>query len=184
MDGIRTAFPDLDLEGIIHEFGHLVPFVHALPAAGRDGADLRVRVSFQSHVFCRTWSDADGPVRLRDEAHKPRTFCHDRFAASLGLPDFCRRMLAGNHLTWVSEDRNRASNMAIVDPPMQSGEHYTIIYYLFPSQVDGVDVELVVKSAYRRLIKFDHIKRRYTIGSLVKKCYYEQRLVPKTTKGP
>lgn len=184
MEGIRTSFPDLTVSGTVHRFGHLVPFVHTLPSTGRDGADLRVRVSFQSHVFCRTWSNTDGACHLRDEAGQPRTFCNDRFALSLTLPDFCRQMLTQNYLTWVSEDRNRASNMAVIDPPLQTGEHDTVIYYLFPSSLSDTDVELVIKSAYRKSLNFDHIKRRHNIISLVKKCYYEQRTVPKSIKGP
>lgn len=114
-----------------------------------------------------------------DEGGRGRVFCEDRYNASTGLPDVCRRMLDENFLTWEAQDRNGVSNMAVIDGELVTGNHTAIIYYLFPSQVEGLDVELVVKSAYEKEIDFSHIKRRFKVVQLVKTCYYKGQKVPK-----
>lgn len=88
-------------------------------------------------------------------------------------------MLAENMLTWESYDKNRISNMAAMEGPLTSGEHHVAVYYLFPSQASGVEVEMVIKSAYRKVLNFDNIKRRFNVVQLTKKCYYDQMKVPK-----
>ena len=69
--------------------------------------------------------------------------------------------------------------MAVVDGPMIDGERQIIVYYLYPSKVSGIDVEMVIKSGYRKIMNFGHIKRRFKVVQLTKKCYYEQVKVPK-----
>ncbi|MCA0000924.1 MULTISPECIES: hypothetical protein [unclassified Mesorhizobium] len=174
---IITSFTTLKFKGSDYEFSHLLPFGHTLSAAGKDGADIRVRVSYQSHVFSRR-RETDEEFHLVDEAGKPRVFCPDRYSNSLRFPAFCQRMLSENMLTWESKDRNRVSNMAVMDGALKSGDHQIAVYYLFPSSVDGLDVEMVIKSGYSKLLNFEHIKRRYNVVQLVKKCHYSQAKVP------
>lgn len=156
-----------------------MPFGFDLIGHGRDEGNLRVRVSFQSHVYSRAFEPTNAAYDFLDEGGKKRVFCVDRFNNSGTLPDICRRMLSENFLTWESKDRNSVSNMAIIDGPLRTGEHQVVLYYLFPSQVDGLDVEMVVKSAYPKAINFEHIKRRYRVVQIVKSCYHSGTKVPK-----
>lgn len=66
----------------------------------------------------------------------------------------------------------------MIDGNLITGSHDLIVYYLFPSSVDGLDVEMVVKSAYNMHVNFEHIKRRYNMIQQVKVCYYNARQVP------
>lgn len=174
---ISTGFPDLEFNGTQIEFGHLVPIRHELVGHGRDKASIHVRVSFQSHVFSQTAGSRE-PLPFLDENGKARAFCPDRYKLSLDLPNFCVDVLSNNMLTWISKDRDSVSNMAVVKTPLVSGEHYAIYYYLFPSRLDDCDVELVVKSAYKRNIDFSKIKRRHKALQKIKECYYQQKVVP------
>ena len=158
---IVNKFASLTFEGQYYRFDHLAPFVFTLNGQAREGGDIRVRVSFQSHVFSPR-SEANEQCHLVDQSGAPRVFCVNRYAKSLTLPDFCRRMLAENMLTWESYDKNRISNMAEMEGTLTSGEHHVAVYYLFPSQASGVEVEMVIKSAYRKVLNFDNIKRGST----------------------
>lgn len=114
-----------------------------------------------------------------DENGSPRVFCVDRFERSLILPDFSRQMLAENMLTWESADRNGMSNMLVIDGPLVDGDHHVAVYHLYPSAVPEIDVEMVIKSGYVKSVIFSHIKRRFNVLQMLRKCYYEQTKVPK-----
>ena len=176
---IRHFFPKLVDGEQEFEFKHLVPFNHCLEGHGRDGAPIIVRVSFRSHVFSRARKGETEGVFFLDENGKTRIFCKDRYAASLHLSDLCRRLILSNALTWETRDGNEKYNLASIDGPLVNGEHDTVIYYLFPSDADGVDVEFVVVSFYSKAWDFARIKRRDKINQPIKKCYYQGHRVPK-----
>lgn len=178
MNSVVRFFDPLRVQGQVHRLDHLVAFGHDLIGHGRDKSNLRVRVSFQSHVFSKSCAAGDRHDFL-DEGRRARVLCPDRYGASLGLPLLCRRMLNENFLTWESEDKNGKSNMAVIDGPLVSGNHQVVLYYVFPSRADGIDVELVVKSAYEKAINFIHIKRRLNVLQVIKTCHFKQVMVPK-----
>ena len=146
---------------------------------GIGGADIKVRISYQTHVFLRRHKGEPGVFVFRDEAGLPRQFCVQRFEQSLELPAICRTIIENDHLTWESHDKNRSSNLAVVGADLISGPNYIVVYYLFPSRSDHFDVELVVKSAYSKDIDFESIRRRYKVHQLIKKSYFNKVRVPK-----
>lgn len=149
-----------------------------LTGEGRDGADIRVRLSFQTHVFSIDDTGNCGVHRLKDEGDNLREFCPDRYKLSLDLPQVCQSMIEDNFLTWESKDKNRVSNLAVTQNPLKSGPNYLIVYYIFPSRTDRFESEVVVKSAYMRDIDFSKIKRKFKVKQLIKTSYYEDRNVP------
>lgn len=178
MVSINGSFPTIEHEGRRFTFAHLVPVSTCLVGQGKAGADIKIRISYQTHVFSRRHEGSAEVFLLRDEVGLIRQFCGARYEVSLGLPDICRRMVHDNFLTWESFDRNRASNLAVCGPVLTSGPNDLIVYYLFPSRSDKHDVELVVKSAYRKEIDFGRIKRRYKVCQLIKKAHFQQVKVP------
>ena len=87
-------------------------------------------------------------------------------------------MVEQNHLTWISHDKNKVGNLAVIGDDLITGQHYVVVYYLFPSRSEAFDVELVVKSAYEKYVDFSHIKRRFKTVQQIKTCYYQQKKVP------
>ncbi|SHF39239.1 hypothetical protein SAMN05444279_13514 [Ruegeria intermedia] len=178
MDSVVKNFPPIQVGEQIIEFPHLVPHVVDLPNHGPDGRTLRVRISYQSHVFSQSCAHDAEDFDFLDEGKNKRTFCIDRFNLSQGLPAICTNLLESNAYTWESKDKNRVSNLAVIDGALVSGRHHVVVYYLFPSKVDGLDVEMVVKSAYEKDINFDHIKRRFRMIQKVKTCFYTKKRIP------
>ncbi|NBN80420.1 hypothetical protein GWI72_19250 [Microvirga tunisiensis] len=180
MAAIRGTFPTLTFDGNTFSFGHLAPLSVCLSGQGKNGADVRVRISYQSHVFSRRHEGNPEPVTFTDEAGLRRRFCATRYAFSLRLPEVCSAMVLDNHPTWEMRDRNQAANLAVVGPHLVSGPNDLIIYYLFPSRSAHHDVELVVKTAYRKDIDFDRIRRRFKVHQLIKTAYFKGIKIPKT----
>lgn len=178
MTTINDSFPTIEHEQRRFTFEHLVPTSLCLAGQGAGGSDINIRISYQSHVFSRRPEGASDEFLLRDEAGLWRRFCKERYENSLTLPDVCRRMVEDNYLTWQSQDKNRASNLAVSGPILISGLNNLVVYYLFPSRSDEHDVELVVKSAYQKLIDFNHIKRKFNVRQLIKKAHFQHKRVP------
>jgi len=88
-------------------------------------------------------------------------------------------MIDSNFKTWVSEDRNKVSNMAVIGNVLTKGIHIVVFYYLFPSKSKDCDIELVVKSAYRKHIDPGKIKHMLKITNVIKQCYFSGGKVPK-----
>jgi len=170
-------FPQILLDGDDVCFNYLLPTTHNLIVPKKDEADIRVRISYHSHVF--SVATKNGNVRFLDENNKSRYFCSDRHQWSLDLPKLCQSMIENKWLTWEEKDRNRVSNMAVIANTLNNGTHYVVFYYLFPSRRGDYEVELVVKSAYEKYINFDKRKRRFKVTQLIKKCYYDDVKVPK-----
>ncbi|WP_168734460.1 hypothetical protein [Ollibium composti] len=178
MTTINDSFPTIEHEGSRFTFEHLAPTSVSLGGQGAEGADINIRISYQTHVFSRRHQGDSTVFALRDEAGVLRQFCEWRYENSLALPGICQRMVLHNYLTWESLDKNKASNLAVAGQILKSGMNDLIVYYLFPSRSDDHNVELVVKSAYQKEIDFRHIKRRYKVCQLIKKAHFQQIKVP------
>ncbi|MCM5557057.1 hypothetical protein [Pleomorphomonas sp. JP5] len=176
---IRHFFPKLADGDREIDFKHLAPFTHSLQGHGRNGASIVLRVSFRSHVFSRAHKGETQGLFFLDENGNRRIFCEDRYAASLQLPALCLGLLSSNALTWESRDGNEKYNLASIGGALVSGAHDTVIFYLFPSGANGIDVEFVVVSFYLKTWNFAHVKRRDKIIQPIKKCYYNGHRVPK-----
>lgn len=173
---------DITINGVTRDLRHLQDFVVVVPGKGKQGADLRVLISLGLHTISQ--SCAVGAHNLSDENGKPRRFCEDRYAFSLGLPELARRMLEQNYFCWQSEDRNQAMNYAVIDVApgrirvVTDGEHQVVFFYLHPCWHDSADVNLVITSCYARQVQLSRIKRRYNLHMLLRTCLYSGKRIP------
>lgn len=173
---------DISINGVTRDLSHLRDLYCVVAGKGRDGADLRVRVSMGLHTISQ--SCAADVADLYDENGRPRQFCEDRYAFSLGLPVLARRMIEQNYFCWESADRNRAMNYAVIDMApgrfhqAPDGEHQVVFFYLHPDRHDGADVRLVITSCYPREVRFGHIPRRYNLHTQLRACLYRGKRLP------
>lgn len=171
----------LNIAGAICDLAHLEPFVYTYAGHGEDGADLRIRVTFTSHVFSITPPD-DQPGHFIDRGGKPRRFCPDRYAVSLGLPDQIRAMLEANAWSWEMKDRNGYANLAVLTDPrlrLLDGIYNVVIYYLFPSRAPTFEVEMMVMTCYQRPLNFRNHSKRAKMRNLARECHFKKIRVPK-----
>jgi hypothetical protein len=158
---------------------HLQPFSIKLAGKGKDGLDLTIRVSYHSHVYSKTYTDEAVGHKFQDEGGKWREFCVDRYKLCLNLPSICADMLNQNYPSWESEDGGSKNNMAVSEANPTSGFKYLIFYELFPSAAEGVDVELVVKSAYEKQFDASRTGKRQKVIALARSVLFTGRRVPK-----
>jgi hypothetical protein len=176
--GVVKYFVPLSINGQIYKFLHLNPTAVDLLGHGLEGGNLRVRISYRSHVFSASQKPTEAFVKLKDEQNNDRYFCLTRYKLSKKIPVMCKQMLEQNGKTWISQDNKQASNLAVIDSQHTDGDHDVIFYSLFPSKVDGLDVEMVVKSAFNKYIKFSNIERKYGVRQQVKTCFFKNKSVP------
>lgn len=157
---------------------HLQPQTIKLEGKGKDGHDLAVRVSYHSHVYSKADSEDATELRFLDEGGKMREFCTARHGWSLGLPDACRSMVVDNYPSWPSEDGGGRNNMTVTEAAPTSGVRYLIFYEIFPSQAKGIDLELVVKSAYEKEFDASRTGRRKKLHALLRESLFNDRRIP------
>jgi len=170
----------LNFRGMSRCLKHLAPFTHRLPGQARDGVDLVVRVTFQSHVFSK--SEGSGPHDFVDVSGNRRYFCPARYAFSLGLESEVRKILDQNVYTWEAKDKNQIANLAVLAPAsvqFVSGTHNVLIYYLHSSAVSGIHVEMIVKSCYMKVVDFKRHPKREKIRACVKRVCFNGGRLPK-----
>lgn len=173
---------EIEVDGVLRDLRHLRSFVVTLPGKGKDGADLRVRVSLGLHTISQGCER--GQHHLEDENGKQRRFCEDRYAFSLGLPELSKRMVEQNYFCWESIDRNRAMNYAVIDiapgrvRELKDGVHQLVFFYLYPCKQPEADVNLMITSCYAREVIFSHVKRRYNMHTLLRTCMYKEKRLP------
>lgn len=162
------------IDGIERDISHLRRLIVVAEGRGKDGADLRVAVQMGLHAISRACGDGE-VSNMFDENRKPRIFCEDRYAFSLGLPEIARRMIEQDYFCWESRDRNRAVNYCVMDVApgriraLVDGEHQVIFFYLYPSKVEDADVCLIITSCHSRHMKLSGVKRRYGMSNLLRK---------------
>ena len=139
-----------------------------------------MRITFQSHVFSK---DAlQQRHHFLDETGRRRVFCSIRYGVSLGLPRICRGLLTQNVLTWEERDKSGSSNLSVLTPAgaaLVSGTYVVVFYYLIPSMVQGIDVEMIVKTCYEKEINFAYRQRRERIVKHIKTVYYTRVTIPR-----
>jgi hypothetical protein len=153
---------------------HLGAFGTILYGHGPQGSDIRVRVSYLSHVFSKT--PESGEISdFEDENGKNRVFCTERYNCSLNISQYCADSIQNNVLTWESKDKNSVSSYMIVKDV--NGGDYAIVYRLTPSLSEDHDVEFIVKSAYLKTVVHKN-PRKYNVRNLIKTCCYQQKSLP------
>lgn len=173
---------EIEIDGALRDLRHLEPFVVTVAAKGKDGGDLLVRISLGLHTVSEGCSS--GEHDLQDENGKPRRFCEDRYAFSLGLPGLARRMVEQNYFCWESTDRNRAIHYAVIDVApgrvreMPDGRHHVVFFYLYPCRTGSADVNLVITSCHQREIKLSRVVRRFNLVRLLRTCLFTKRRIP------
>ncbi len=177
-----SATHEITIDGVAYNIGHLQPFTVTLSGKGKDNSDLRVKVTLGLHTISKGCSAGHGD--MNDENGKPRIFCPDRYSFSLNLPALISTMIETNYFAWESSDKNMVSNYAVIGVPPQSvhkltdGEYQVVFFYLHPADDSAADVIFTVTSCHSRQIVFRHIKRRYSIHSLLRTCLYNQKRIP------
>ena len=173
---------DIEVDGVLRDLRHLSSFVVTVPGKGRDNGDLRVRISLGLHTISQSCERGDH--HMVDENGKPRRFCEDRYAFSLGLPELSKRMIEQNYFCWESADRNRAMNYAVIDiapgrvRELIDGEHQVVFFYLYPCRQPEADVNLVITSCHAREVIFGYIKRRFNMHTLLRTCLFQEKRIP------
>ena len=173
----------IKIDGIIRDLKHLESFVVKLADKGRDNADLRVAIHLGLHTVSRA-CQPDEVSNMLDENKAPRVFCEDRYAFSFGLKDIATLMVQEKYFCWVSKDRNRAMNYAVLDVApgkfheLKDGDYYVIYFYLYPAARENADVDLYITSCYRKSLRFSKEDRRYTTHVLLRECYFKQKRLP------
>ena len=173
---------EIQIDGVRRDLRHLRRFIVELPGKGRDGADLRVQVNLGLHTISRGCERGE-QGNLRDENGKPRVFCEDRYAFSLGLPELVRRMIEQKYFCWTSMDRNRAMNYAVLDAApgrileLKDGDHQVIYFYLYPGDGQKADVQLNITSCHMRFMRFSK-SRRYDLHTVLRTCLYKGKRMP------
>lgn len=173
---------EIEIDGIVRDLRHLTDFVVTLPGKGKNNDDLRVLVTLGLHTISKGCEI--GQHNLVDENGKPRLFCEDRYAFSLGLPELAKRMIEKNYFCWESMDRNRAMNYAVIDVApgriraLVDGEHHVIFFYLHLAKKLHADVNLVITSCHTRDVAFSRIKRRYTMHTQLRTCLFKGKRIP------
>ncbi|HET9511200.1 MAG TPA: hypothetical protein VFO80_08625 [Sphingomonas sp.] len=173
---------DVVIDGVARDLRHLADFVVPIPGKGKEGADLRVKISLGLHTISTGCSE--GQHNLRDENGKPRQFCEDRYAFSLGLHELARRMIEQNYFCWESSDRNRSINYAVIDVApgrirtVPDGRHQVVFFYLYPCKGADADVNLAITSCHSRDVRLSRVSRRYNLQTLLRTCLYSGKRIP------
>jgi hypothetical protein len=170
---IRTSHQPIQDNGETFDLAHLDAISVILVGEGADGADIRVRISFQSHVYSEGCNQSE-LGRFADEGGAWRVFCSVRYGLSLQLGILCEQAIVNKWPTWETSDKNRISNFMTIT--LENGQSYAIIYRLAPSLSDNFDVEVVVKSAYLKAP--NPPKRKFNVKQLVNKCYFSGKAMP------
>lgn len=165
-----------------HSIRHLQPFFHNLPAAGVDGGDLRIRVSFSCHVFSEKAKHGEA-FDMVDQNQGPRRFDLTRYQRSLTLPDAVKALIDANGVTWEMKDHNDIANMAALteEPDMRviKGKFDVILYYLYPSKAEHFEVEMNVLTCHVREVNTGS-KHKFDMRQALRTCVFSQERLPMT----
>ncbi|QJD17281.1 hypothetical protein [Paracoccus sanguinis] len=169
----------LTVHGTAYDLAHLAPFRLTLAGQAAGGRDLAVRVTFSSHVF--STAPVGAAHDFLDENGAPRSLCGQRFHRSLTLANDIRQIVAANAYSWPSRDRNQVNHLAVLPAPqaaLLNGVHWVLFYYLYPSAIDDLDVEMSIRSCYQQPLNFQKHPRREKIRSLIKTAHFKNCRVP------
>lgn len=168
--------------GSHYDITHLKPFIHTLTAAGDNGMDIRVRVSFSCHVFSQKAAH-NAAFDFVDQNGSPRIFCLERYGKCLTLPDGVRELFDQNGITWEMKDHNEIENMAALahDPAVRivKGEYDVILYYFYPSTSGHFEIEMNVLTCHKRAINTEN-RHKLDMKQAVRTCYFSKERMPMT----
>ncbi|WP_273052680.1 hypothetical protein, partial [Sulfitobacter litoralis] len=160
--------------GTDYDISHLAPFIYTLTAAGPDGIDIRVRVSFSCHAFSEK-AARNATFDFPDQNGNHRIFCANRYAKCLALPQGVRNLFDQNGITWEMKDHNQIENMAALahNPAVRivRGTHDVILYYFYPSNSEHFEIEMNVLTCHERAVNTND-KHKLDMKQAVRTCYF------------
>ncbi|WP_386172221.1 hypothetical protein [Sulfitobacter sp. R86518] len=162
----------LFVEGETHSLGHLDAKGYDMVGKSKDGCDLRVVLRFSTHVF----SDraTHGQRRdLQDHSGTWRTFCPDRYAVSLLLPQVMKNFVVADGHAGISQDFNKGSNLILIEPV--EGESWAVFFCFEPSPPG---VLLTVLSVYAKTGNMYASKKFNRASYYARKCLFSNERVP------
>lgn len=160
------------VEDETHSLGHLDATSYDMIGKGKDGDDLRVVIRFSTHVF----SDraTHGQRRdLQDHSGTWRTFCPDRYAVSLLLPQIIRDFVVEDRNAGISQDFNKGSNLILIEPV--KGESWAVFFCFEHSPPR---VLLTVLSVYAKTGNMYASKKFNRASYYARKCLFSNERVP------
>lgn len=160
------------VEGETHSLRHLNATGHDMKGKGKDGDDLRVVIRFSTHVF----SDraTHGQRRdVQDHSGTWRTFCPDRYAVSLLLPQIIQEFVVEDLNAGISQDFNKGSNLILIEPV--KGESWAVFFCFEPSPPG---VLLTVLSTYAKTGNMYASKKFNRASYYARKCLFSNERVP------
>lgn len=162
----------LHVENETRNLGHLDTFKYDMASKGKDGDDLCVTVQFSTHVY--TVRATHGQRRdLQDHSGTWRTFCKDRYAVSLGLPEIMKDFVAQDSNTSVSQDFNKGSNLILIESV--NFDSWAVFFCFEPSPPG---VLLTVLSLYKKTGNMYAIKKFNRASYYARKCLFNNERVP------
>ncbi|MCX2698208.1 hypothetical protein [Ochrobactrum chromiisoli] len=168
--------------GADYDISHLAPFIYTLNAAGPNGMDIRVRVSFSCHVFSEKAAH-NAAFDFRDHNGSHRIFCANRYAKCLTLQQGVQNLFDQNGITWEMKDHNQVENMAALahNPAVRivRGIHDVILYYFYPSNSEHFEIEMNVLTCHERAVNTTD-KHKWNMKQAVRACYFSKERMPMT----
>jgi len=169
---IPLNHPSLNIEGKAHDLGHLDAFRVDIAGEHIEGGDIRVVVRFSNHVYSERATH--GKRRdLQDHSGTWRTFCPDRYAVSMQLPNIMREFIAQDSNTSVSKDFNKGSNLILIETV--DGESWAVFFCFEPSPPG---VLLTIQTIYAKTGNMYAQKKFNRASYYARKCLFTNQRVP------
>jgi hypothetical protein len=142
-EGMMRWAPFVDAEGKSFSLNHLHPFRYELEIT--DGQTVEIRVAFAMHCFTRGREANSHASQLYKDEREVRTFCHERYVLSAGLPLIARELATrrcgfAKHENYVTIDVQTSTG--------KTGSYGVFFNVLRVKDAGGPAVLLTVQSAY------------------------------------
>jgi hypothetical protein len=169
---IPLIHPPLLVQGVAHSLGHLNATYHDMVGKDPGGGDLRVVIRFSTHVFSDRATHRQRRD-LQDHSGTWRTFCPDRYAISLLLPQIIQDFVVEDKNAGISQDFNKGSNLILIEPV--AGESWAVFFCFEPSPPG---VLLTVLSVYAKTGNMYSSKKFNVASYYARKCLFSGKRVP------
>lgn len=148
--GGRMNRTEFNLNEKKYDLSHLNDYVWDLKqAASGDNPErnYRIKINFSCHCFTKGIVEGKQVSLLYCEKGERRTFCLDRYKASLTLRDHIFELQNG--YVFINDGGKRSRKKNYLKIPT-STRNYEIYFTLSKSSYEGVDLNLFVSSAFFR----------------------------------
>lgn len=139
-----------NLNGVDYDLSHLNDYVWNLKQAAsgdKPERNYRIKIIFSCHCFTKGRTETDLDSLLYSEKQEQRTFCLDRYKASLTLRDHIFELQNG--YVFINDGGKKSRKQNYLKIPTSTG-NYEIYFTLSKSSDERVDLNLFVQSAFLR----------------------------------